>query len=75
MEAVKSQKFKATPKEIKNSAVVGGGVMGKGIIWYFSNNNTNVRVKLREIKQIGSIIKAVKKIYDFLIKRKKTHFS
>lgn len=70
-EAVKSQKFDAKPKEIKNSAVVGAGVMGKGIIWYFSNNKTNVRVKLREIKQIGEIIKSVKKTYDFLIKRKK----
>ncbi|WP_024954701.1 3-hydroxyacyl-CoA dehydrogenase NAD-binding domain-containing protein [Sulfurospirillum arcachonense] len=71
-EATKSKKFDAVAKEIQSTAVIGGGVMGKGIIWLFSNAGKSVRVKLRKIEQMGDIIKSVKSIYTFLIKRKKT---
>jgi len=71
-EAVKAKKFKAKPKELKNTAVVGSGVMGKGLIWFFSNSGSSVRIiEPVGLKLIGAAINAVKKIYKGMIKRRK----
>ena len=58
-------------KKIERTAVIGGGVMGKGIIWLFTKYANDVRVKLRKIEQAKSIISATSKLYDFFIKTRK----
>lgn len=58
-------------KKIQSTAVVGNGVMGKGIIWLFSKFATDVRIKLRKMEQVESIISATAKLYSFFIKTRK----
>ena len=58
-------------KKIQSTAVVGNGVMGKGIIWLFSKFATEVRIKLRKIEQVESIMSATAKLYNFFIKTRK----
>lgn len=56
---------------IKQTAVVGSGVMGKGIIWLFSKYAQGVRIKLRRLEQTQEILKGVAKFYDYFIKTRK----
>ncbi|CAA6799988.1 MAG: Enoyl-CoA hydratase (EC / Delta(3)-cis-delta(2)-trans-enoyl-CoA isomerase (EC / 3-hydroxyacyl-CoA dehydrogenase (EC / 3-hydroxybutyryl-CoA epimerase (EC, partial [uncultured Campylobacterales bacterium] len=58
-------------KEIKQSVVVGGGVMGAGIVWLFSKIGLFVRLKEINNVQIASSLKNVNKIYSYLLKRRK----
>jgi len=57
--------------KIEKTAVIGNGVMGKGIIWLFSKYANDVRIKLRHIEQVESIISATTKLYSFFIKSRK----
>ncbi|MCV6607269.1 MAG: 3-hydroxyacyl-CoA dehydrogenase NAD-binding domain-containing protein [Campylobacterales bacterium] len=70
-EELKHKDFKTKTTPIKDSAVIGGGTMGSGIIWLFSKVSLPVRVKLRDINKAGEIMKKVSSIYDFYIKRRK----
>ena len=58
-------------KKINRTAVVGNGVMGKGIIWLFSKYTLDVRIKLRKMEQVESIINATSKLYSFFVKTRK----
>ncbi len=58
-------------KKIERTAVVGNGVMGKGIIWLFSKYTSDVRIKLRKMEQVESIINATSKLYSFFVKTRK----
>lgn len=62
--------FKKTEKPISNVSVIGNGVMGKGIIWLFTKFLNEVRIKVRKIEQVNSIISSVAKLYDSSIRRK-----
>mgnify|MGYP000217422216 CR=1 FL=1 len=57
--------------KIERTAVVGNGVMGKGIIWLFSKYASDVRIKLRKMEQVESIINSVSKLYNFFVKTRK----
>lgn len=63
--------YTKTDKPISNTAVLGNGVMGKGIIWLFSKYLKDVRVKVRKIEQIEGMLKDISKIYDYLIKTRR----
>lgn len=56
---------------IEQTAVVGSGVMGKGIIWLFSKFAKGVRIKLRRLDQTQEILQGVSKLYDYFIKTRK----
>jgi 3-hydroxyacyl-CoA dehydrogenase/enoyl-CoA hydratase/3-hydroxybutyryl-CoA epimerase len=58
-------------KEIQKTAVIGNGVMGKGIIWLFSKYTNDVRIKLRKLEQVESILAATNKLYAFFLKTRK----
>jgi len=64
----KGEKF---DNRIERTAVVGNGVMGKGIIWLFSKYANDVRIKLRKMEQVESIISSTSKLYSFFIKTRK----
>ena len=66
-----NKNFDKTENPIATSAILGNGVMGKGIIWLFSKYLKEVRIKVRKIEQIQGILKDVAKIYDFLIKTRR----
>lgn len=66
-----NKNYEKTSNPINNAVILGNGVMGKGIIWLFSKYLQNVRIKVRKIEQIHSILKDVSKIYDFLIKTRR----
>ena len=66
-----NKNFTKNENPIKNSAVFGNGVMGKGIIWLFTKYLNEVRVRVRKIEQIQDIFKSVSKIYDHLIKTRR----
>jgi 3-hydroxyacyl-CoA dehydrogenase/enoyl-CoA hydratase/3-hydroxybutyryl-CoA epimerase len=63
--------FEKTDNPIQSTAVLGNGIMGRGIIWLFSKYAKEVRVKVRKIEQIQSMIKEIAKGYDFFIKSRK----
>ncbi|MEZ4694575.1 MAG: hypothetical protein R2837_11455 [Aliarcobacter sp.] len=65
-----NKNFEKTQNPISNAVVLGNGVMGKGIIWLFSRNLKDVRIKLRDVTQANEILKDISKIYDSLIKSK-----
>lgn len=65
-----NKNFEKTPTPISNVAVLGNGVMGKGIIWLFSKFLNEIRIKIRKIEQANDIIKDVAKLYDSSIKRR-----
>ncbi|RXJ60825.1 3-hydroxyacyl-CoA dehydrogenase NAD-binding domain-containing protein [Candidatus Marinarcus aquaticus] len=56
---------------IEQTAVVGSGVMGKGIIWLFSKFAKGVRIKLRRLDQTQEILQGVSNLYDYFIKTHK----
>ncbi len=58
-------------EKISQTAVVGSGTMGKGIIWLFSQYANDVRIKLRDMKQVQTLLNDVAKLYDFFVKTKK----
>ncbi len=62
--------FTKTDKPISNVTVIGNGVMGKGIIWLFTKFLNEVRVKVRKLEQVSSIIKSVAKLYDSSLRRR-----
>ncbi|QKJ22734.1 3-hydroxyacyl-CoA dehydrogenase NAD-binding domain-containing protein [Poseidonibacter lekithochrous] len=66
-----NKNFDKTDNPISSSAILGNGVMGKGIIWLFSKYLKEVRIKVRKIEQVQGILKDVAKIYDFLIKTRR----
>ncbi|WP_108061306.1 3-hydroxyacyl-CoA dehydrogenase NAD-binding domain-containing protein [Poseidonibacter lekithochrous] len=66
-----NKNFDKTDSPISSSAILGNGVMGKGIIWLFSKYLKEVRIKVRKIEQVQGILKDVAKIYDFLIKTRR----
>lgn len=66
-----NKNFEKTQNPISTSAILGNGVMGKGIIWLFSKYLKEVRIKVRKIEQIQGILKDVAKIYDFLVKTRR----
>ncbi|WP_298754664.1 3-hydroxyacyl-CoA dehydrogenase NAD-binding domain-containing protein [uncultured Arcobacter sp.] len=65
-----NKNFDKTQVPITNVAVLGNGVMGKGIIWLFSKFLNEVRIKIRKIEQAHDIINSVAKLYDSSIKRR-----
>ena len=58
-------------EKIQNTAIIGNGVMGKGIIWLFSKYAHEVRIKLRKIEQVQDILNACNKLYAFFVKTRK----
>lgn len=66
-----NKNFDKTQNPISSSAILGNGVMGKGIIWLFSKYLKEVRIKVRKIEQVQGILKDVAKIYDFLVKTRR----
>ncbi len=66
-----NKNFDKTDNPISSSAILGNGVMGKGIIWLFSKYLKEVRIKVRKIEQVQGILKDVAKIYDFLVKTRR----
>lgn len=63
--------YEKSENPISNAAVLGNGVMGKGIIWLFSKYLKDVRIKLRDLKGANEILKDIYKIYEFFIKSRK----
>ncbi|MGK0256271.1 MAG: 3-hydroxyacyl-CoA dehydrogenase/enoyl-CoA hydratase/3-hydroxybutyryl-CoA epimerase, partial [Arcobacteraceae bacterium] len=66
-----NKNFTRTKNPIKNTAVFGNGVMGKGIIWLFSKYLNEVRIRVRKLDQVLGIFKDVSKIYDHLVKSRR----
>ncbi len=62
--------FTKTDEPIKNVTVIGNGVMGKGIIWLFSKFLNEVRIKVRKLEQVNSIISNVAELYNSSLKRR-----
>jgi 3-hydroxyacyl-CoA dehydrogenase/enoyl-CoA hydratase/3-hydroxybutyryl-CoA epimerase len=65
-----NKNYEKTQTPISNVAVLGNGVMGKGIIWLFSKFLSDIRIKIRKIEQAHDIISDVAKLYDSSIKRR-----
>ena len=63
--------YTKTDNPISNVAVLGNGIMGKGIIWLFSKYLNDVRVKVRKITQIEGMLKDIHKIYAYLLKTRR----
>lgn len=61
----------ASAKDIRNSALLGAGVMGGGIAWLFANNNLNIRVKDITQNAIAIGYNQVLKIFNQLKKIRK----
>ena len=66
-----NKNYEKTTNPITNTAILGNGVMGKGIIWLFSKYLKEIRLKVRKIDQVQGILKDVSKIYDFLVRTRK----
>ena len=66
-----NKNYEKTENPISDVAILGNGVMGKGIIWLFSKYLKEVRIKIRKIDQVKNILKDVAKVYDFLIKTRR----
>jgi 3-hydroxyacyl-CoA dehydrogenase/enoyl-CoA hydratase/3-hydroxybutyryl-CoA epimerase len=66
-----NKNYERTSDPISNVTILGNGVMGKGIIWLFSKYLKEVRIKVRKIDQVQSILKDVSKIYAFLTRTRK----
>ncbi len=65
-----NKNFIKTQEPINSVFVIGNGVMGKGIIWLFSKFLENVRMKVRNLEQVNSILKGVSKLYGSALKRR-----
>ena len=70
-ELKKEYENKALKEKISQTAVIGSGTMGKGIIWLFSQYANDVRIKLRDLKHVQELLNDVSKLYDYFIKTKK----
>ena len=66
-----NKNYTRTQNPITNTTTLGNGVMGKGIIWLFSKYLSEIRIKVRKIEQVQSILKDVAKTYDFLTKTRR----
>lgn len=66
-----NKNYEKTDNPISNVAVLGNGVMGKGIIWLFSKYLKELRIKIRKIDQVQGILKDVAKIYNFLVRTRR----
>jgi 3-hydroxyacyl-CoA dehydrogenase/enoyl-CoA hydratase/3-hydroxybutyryl-CoA epimerase len=64
-------KVQGNAREITSGAVVGAGVMGGGIAWLFTKNDTSVRIKDLTWEAVGTGLAAASKIYKQLIKIRK----
>lgn len=60
-----------TQSPIERTAVIGGGVMGKGIIWLFTKYTNDIRVKLRKLNNASDIFDSVSKLYTYFLKTRK----
>jgi 3-hydroxyacyl-CoA dehydrogenase/enoyl-CoA hydratase/3-hydroxybutyryl-CoA epimerase len=58
-------------KDIRNSALLGAGIMGGGIAWLFANNNINIRIKDITQNAIALGYNQVLKIFNQLKKIRK----
>ncbi len=56
---------------IRNSAVIGAGIMGGGIAWLFANKDINVRIKDISTEAISIGYKQIKKVFSQLKKIRK----
>lgn len=56
---------------IENTAVIGSGIMGSGIIWLINRNDFYIRVKLLAYKELENLHKNIKKLYAFYVKTRK----
>ncbi len=65
--------FKDIPfdNKIEKTAVIGNGVMGRGIIWLFSKYASDIRIKLRKLEQVEGILNATSKLYSYFVKTRK----
>lgn len=70
-ELKKEYKNSDLKEKITQTAVIGSGTMGKGIIWLFSKYANDVRIKLRHLKDVQTILQTVSKGYDYFVKSKK----
>jgi len=71
-ELLKKSHFKTSEMiSIDKIGVIGGGVMGSGIVWLFSNMNRRVRALIRREQQIAKMIQHVHSIYKRIQKRKR----
>ncbi len=61
-------KSKVEPKEIKNAALLGAGVMGGGIAWAFSNKDIPIRMKDINWDAVGLGYKHIAEIWQGLKK-------
>jgi len=61
-------KSKTEPKEVKNAALLGAGVMGGGIAWAFSNKDIPIRMKDINWDAIGLGYKHIAEIWQGLKK-------
>ncbi len=59
-------------KNIKNTGLIGAGIMGGGIAWLFSNYNIPIRMKDISNQGIALGFKQIHKIYSQLKKLKNT---
>ena len=66
-----NKNYTKTTKSISNLTVLGSGVMATGIVYLFSQYLKDIRIKVRDLHQVTTILKDVSKIYDFFIKTKK----
>ncbi len=57
--------------KLNNTAVIGAGTMGAGIVWLLSKIDLNVRLKTRGYKQIADAFKVINKSYDAIMKRRR----
>jgi 3-hydroxyacyl-CoA dehydrogenase/enoyl-CoA hydratase/3-hydroxybutyryl-CoA epimerase len=62
---------KIETKYIKNTSVLGAGIMGGGIAWLFANNNFNVRIKDLTQNAIATGYNQIIKIFNQLKKIRK----
>jgi len=69
-EELKNDSFsKSTPKKIRETALVGVGIMGSGIAWAMNYKNLNVRLKVRSFESAAKTIQKIRKLYDRVLKR------
>ncbi len=69
-EKLKKESFsKASPRNVRHSAIVGTGAMGSGIAWALNNQDINVRLKDINTDSVGRAIATIRKIYEGIKKR------
>jgi len=68
---LKSKYTKQSSLEIKNTAVIGSGIMGSGIIWLMNRYDFYTRVKLLAYSELSFLMGNVQKLYGFYLKTRK----